>query len=53
MGTPVGTYDDAVVLEEFVIYAKGTKQQDVLHSFVEWVFLQSQVSECVSERVCV
>lgn len=45
VGVPVGTYDEAVVLEEFVIFAKGLKQQEILHSFVEWVFLQSQTNE--------
>lgn len=45
VGHPVGTYDCAEILEEFVVFAAGPKLQDTLHSFLEWVYVQSQCKD--------
>ena len=51
VGAPVGTYDQALVLEEFVIYVEGTgkSKQAVLAKFVEHVWtsaLQNDEDDC-------
>jgi hypothetical protein len=45
VGHVVGTYSDAVLMEEFCVYANGLKKQDLLHRFCEHVYNEANKNE--------
>ncbi len=45
VGQSVGTYQEACFVEEFVIYAKGLRKQEVLHKFCEHVYNEANKND--------
>jgi hypothetical protein len=38
VGNSVGTYQEACFVEEFVVYAKGVRKNELVHKFFEHVY---------------